>query len=161
MSETTKPRVLFVDDEPLVLQGLQLHLRQRFDVSTATSGAEGLQLIAQSEEPFVVIVSDMRMPEMNGAEFLRLARKAAPDATRILLTGYADTDTAIDAVNNGQIFRFLAKPIRPPDLIAAVTEAANEHRRKTLDRSLLRKEATRVSQRIIQAQRLAQIGEIA
>lgn len=160
MAETsTKPRVLFVDDEPLVLQGLQLHLRTRFEVDTATSGQEGLAKMDEHE--YVVIVSDMRMPEMNGAEFLRHAREKAPDTVRILLTGYADTDSAIQAVNEGQIFRFLTKPIRPPDLISAVFDAVNEHRRKTLDRSLLKKEVSRVSRRIVDTQRLAQLGELA
>ncbi len=156
----SKPRVLFVDDEPLVLKGFQLHLRKRFEVHTAESGEEGLTVM-ERDGPFEVVVSDMRMPGMNGAEFLSHARQRWPDTVRILLTGYADTTSAIQAVNEGQIFRFLTKPCRPDELAAAVHDGVREQRRVTADRSLLRKEASRVTDRIIEVERQSRLGDLA
>ena len=131
-----KPRVLCVDDEPMVLEGLTLHLRTRFVLLTATSGAEGLERL-KHDGPFAVVVSDMRMPQMNGAEFLAQARQVAPDTVRMLLTGYADLDSAVSAVNHGQIFRFLSKPLPAPLMIQAVTAAVEQHRLIQAERVLL------------------------
>jgi signal transduction histidine kinase len=161
MAKTSpKPRVLFVDDEPMVLKGFRLHLRKQFDVHTAESGRDGLKTM-ETEGPFDVVVSDMRMPGMNGADFLARARQTWPDTIRVLLTGYADTNSAIRAVNEGQIFRFLTKPCRPPDLAAALGDAVAEQRRITADRSLLRSEADRVSERIIEIERQSKLGRLA
>jgi response regulator RpfG family c-di-GMP phosphodiesterase len=131
-----KPKILCVDDEPNVLEGLQLNLRRRFDVVTATSGALGLEELKRSPH-ISVVVSDMRMPVMDGAKFLAAARLLAPDATRMLLTGQADLTSTIAAVNEGQIFRFLSKPCAPPMLLAAVEAAAEQHRLVTAERVLL------------------------
>ena len=100
METKLRSRVVCVDDEPQVLSGLSLHLRRRYDVETATSGAAGLELLARQPQAAVVI-SDMRMPGMNGAEFLAKASVQHPHTTRILLTGYAEVDAAIAAVNKG------------------------------------------------------------
>lgn len=129
-------RVLCVDDEPNVLEGLSLHLRRRYDVTTALSGAAGLELLHRECDAGVVM-SDMRMPGMDGATFLRKSRQVAPDAIRILLTGEGDLETAVAAVNDGQIFRFLTKPCPPPTLLAAVDAAAEQHRLVTAERVLL------------------------
>lgn len=131
-----KPKVLCVDDEPLVGEGLMLQLGRRFDVHTATSGAEGLELL-ETLSDWAVVISDMRMPVMDGASFLAAARMIAPDATRMLLTGYADFGAAIDAVNRGHIFRFMQKPCAPPELNAAVDAAVQQHRLVTAERELL------------------------
>ena len=128
--------VLCVDDEPNVLEGLALHLRRHYEVLTAPGGQAGLDLIAKQGTP-AVIISDMRMPGMMGNTFLAKAREAAPDATRILLTGQADLDSAISAVNDGQVFRFLTKPCPPPALLAAVEAGAEQHRLVTVERDLL------------------------
>jgi response regulator RpfG family c-di-GMP phosphodiesterase len=133
---TVRPRVLLVDDEPRIVEGLERTLRREFDVVTALSGAAGLSAISAAG-PFAVIVSDMRMPEMNGAVFLKIARTIAADAVRILLTGQSDWNTAISAINDGQIFRFLTKPCQPDILIAAVSAAAEQHRLVTAERVLL------------------------
>src|SRR5512141_2774337 len=109
MIAAKKPSVLCVDDERIVLEGLALHLRRRFDVTMAESGAEGLDAIRGSGK-FAVVLSDMRMPGMRGAEFLAQVRQLSPETVRVLLTGYADLESAIAAVNEGQIFRFLNKP---------------------------------------------------
>jgi response regulator RpfG family c-di-GMP phosphodiesterase len=136
-SRRARPRLLCVDDEPHILESLADTLHRQFDVRTATSGAEGLDQLRAEPDEFSVVVSDMRMPVMNGAVFLREARYIAPDATRILLTGYADIDAAIAAVNEGQLFRFLTKPC-PSDLLHATCEAALEqHRLITAEKVLL------------------------
>lgn len=88
-AESPKPRVLCVDDEPQVLQGVGRVLRRDFEVLTATSGAAGLAVLDEAG-PISVVVSDMRMPEMDGAAFLSQVRDRWPDTTRILLTGQAD-----------------------------------------------------------------------
>ncbi|MBL8950910.1 MAG: response regulator [Myxococcaceae bacterium] len=133
---TESPRVLCVDDEPNVLEGLLLHLRRKFVVTTATSGAEALTKM-RGEAPFAAIVSDMRMPGMTGAEFLKHARSQAPDSVRLLLTGQTDLASAVSAVNDGQIFRFLTKPCAPPVLAAALESAVHQHRLVTAERELL------------------------
>lgn len=129
-------RVLCVDDEPNVLQGLSMVLRRPFDVVPAVGAAAGLEALRHDRQ-IAVIVSDMRMPGMDGAAFLREARTLAPDATRLLLTGQADIDSAIAAINEGRIFRFLTKPCPPPQLISAINAAVEQHRLVTAERVLL------------------------
>jgi response regulator RpfG family c-di-GMP phosphodiesterase len=131
------PRILCVDDEPLILDSLRDTLHRTFDVTTATSGAEGLEALREAPDQFAIVLSDMRMPVMPGYAFLREAREIAPDATRLLLTGYADIDAAIAAVNDGQLFRFLTKPCSPPDLLANCEAALEQHRLKTAEKVLL------------------------
>jgi response regulator RpfG family c-di-GMP phosphodiesterase len=128
--------VLCVDDEPHVIGGLALQLRRSYDVTSAHSGAEGLDML-QRKGPFAVVLSDMRMPGMDGAAFLAHARQVAPEAIRILLTGQADLASAIAAVNEGQIFRFLTKPCPPEQLRLAFDAAAEQHRLVTAERVLL------------------------
>jgi len=123
--EALRPAVLLVDDEPNLLAALRRQLFLRYDVTTCESGAEGLQRLA--EKPFVVVVSDMRMPGMDGAEFLRRARALAPNTTRVLLTGQTDVDAAIAAINDGQIFRFLNKPCSPDVLEKCLQDAVVRH----------------------------------
>ena len=130
------PAILCVDDEPRVLDGLKLSLRRGFAVTTATSGAEGLTLLRQMGGVDVVI-SDMRMPGMDGAAFLGKVRTEWPDATRLLLTGEPGRDAAINAVNEGQIFRFLTKPCAPDKLIVAVDAAVRQHQLITAEKQLL------------------------
>ncbi len=135
MSGDGKPRVLCVDDERNVLDGLRRTLRHDFDVEVASSGKAGLLLL--DRETFAVVVSDLRMPEMDGIEFLTRARVRSPDSTRILLTGNADVSAAIAAVNEGNVFRFLAKPCPASVIIPAISSAAEQHRLVTAERVLL------------------------
>jgi response regulator RpfG family c-di-GMP phosphodiesterase len=130
------PRVLCVDDEPHVLDGLSRHLRRDFAVATAVGASEALAII-EREGPFAVVVSDMRMPGMDGAAFLRRVREIAPDTVRLLLTGHADLDAAIAAVNQANIFRFLTKPCPPDVLVTALAAAADQYRLITTERVLL------------------------
>ena len=132
----SKPRVLCVDDEPNVLEGLQRHLRKGYAVVTAPGGEAGLAALAE-HGPFAVVLSDMRMPAMTGAAFLAQVRQRAPETVRMLLTGDADVSAAIAAVNEGQIFRFLAKPCPPVTLLDAFTAAVKQHCLITSERVLL------------------------
>ena len=131
-----KLEVLCVDDEPQILEGLKLHLKQRFIVHVANSGAEGLAVLQQHTE-VAVILSDMRMPAMDGAKFLNAARTASPNSVRMLLTGYTDMQSAIAAVNEGQIFRFISKPCPPDQLLAAFAAAVTQHRLIIAEKVLL------------------------
>lgn len=138
---TTRTTVLCVDDEPNVLEGLALHLRRRYDVTTATSADTAIDWL--EEGPSVaVIISDMRMPGTDGAAFLARARQLAPDAVRILLTGHADLEAAARSVNEGQVFRFLTKPCPPPQLMSAVAAAEAQHKLITAERVLLEQTLT-------------------
>ena len=129
-------RILCVDDEANVLQALDCSLCRDFDISTASSGAEALDIL-RDNPPYAVIVSDMRMPGMSGAELLSRAKERCPDTVRILLTGQADMNDAIAAVNRGGIFRYLCKPC-PTSLITESLEAGIEqHRLVTAEKQLL------------------------
>lgn len=135
MSDAARPRVLCVDDEPNVLQGLNRHLRRHFEVQIATRGRDALRRFERGET-FAVVVSDLRMPELDGIELLTRVREISPDTTRVLLTGNADLSAAIAAVNEGNIFRFLSKPCPAEILIPAVRDAAEQHRLVTAERVL-------------------------
>jgi response regulator RpfG family c-di-GMP phosphodiesterase len=133
--ETLGPTVLFVDDEENILKSLQrLTMDESFEVVTAGSGAEGLQLLAELKQ-VALIVSDQRMPGMNGAEFLEKSQELAPDAIRMLLTGYSDISAAADAINKGGARRYLTKPWQDEDLLQTLRAAvetwglAQENRR--------------------------------
>jgi len=131
-----RARILCVDDEPNVLEGLSLHLRRRYDVVTATN-AMGALVILKRDPGIAVVISDMRMAGMDGATCLRRAHEIVPDTVRILLTGQADLESAISAVNDGKIFRFLTKPCPPKMLLGAVDAAVDQHRLLTSERVLL------------------------
>jgi PAS domain S-box-containing protein len=102
-------KVLLVDDDQLILDGYRRVLRSDFDLVTCSSGAQGVVAITE-QGPFAVVVSDYRMPEINGIQFLTKVRQIAPDTVRVMLTGQADMQVAIDAINNGALYRFLTKP---------------------------------------------------
>jgi response regulator RpfG family c-di-GMP phosphodiesterase len=129
-------RVLFVDDEPQVLEGIQRSLRKRVEMQTATNGAEGLRLITE-EGPFALVVSDMRMPGMSGAQFLAKVREQQPDVVRMILSGQSDMQATIDAVNQGHIYRFLSKPCAVDQLLSAVEDGLKQHQLLTAERVLL------------------------
>lgn len=131
-------KILFVDDELPVLEGYQRLLRRDFAVSTAVGGHQGLTAI-QAYGPYAVVISDMRMPEMNGVEFLAQVRQKAPDSVRMLLTGHADFDAAIEAVNRGNIFRFLTKPCEKAVLVEAIQSGVAQYAAATAQRELARK----------------------
>jgi putative nucleotidyltransferase with HDIG domain len=117
--------VLLVDDEQKVLDAHRRTLRARFDLHTARSGPEALEAM-EAHGPFTVVISDFKMPDMDGIALLARVAALYPDTVRMILTGYADMDTAIRAVNTGAVFRFLTKPSEPDDLVMALC-AGIEH----------------------------------
>jgi CheY-like chemotaxis protein len=137
MSAQERPKILCVDDETRVVEGLALHLRRDYEVHTALSGDEGLKTLKKIGGACVVI-SDMRMPGMDGATFLHHVLTFYPDATRILLTGEPGRDAAVSAVNNARIFRFLTKPCPPEQLKVAVEAGVIQHRLINAERSILK-----------------------
>lgn len=148
------PRVLCVDDEPQILEGLGRILRKKVAMSTATSGEAALARL-DAGETFEVIVSDMRMPGMNGATLLSRFYQRAPDTVRLLLTGYAELDAAVAAVNEGHIFRFLTKPCPPDVLVPALEAAVAQHRLVTAERVLLEQTLVGSIRALIEALALA------
>ena len=129
--------VLLVDDEINILNGYKRTLRRSFDLITAESGDQALQLM-RANDSVQVLVSDMRMPEMNGLELLQQTRHEFPDVVRIMLTGNADQQTAINAINEGEIFRFLSKPCAAEDLARSINEGIEQYRLKRLEQDMLK-----------------------
>jgi CheY-like chemotaxis protein len=136
MANAPLPVVLCVDDEPQILAGLSVSLRRRYEILTATSGAEALDVL-RARKDIAVVLSDMRMPGMDGAAFLAQAKDVAPDVTRMLLTGYTEIDAAMNAVNQGQIFRFLTKPCPTMTMLSSMYHAVEHHKLVTAERVLL------------------------
>jgi signal transduction histidine kinase len=122
-----KPRhsILVVDDEPDVVRSVKDLLRLDYKVFTATSPDEGMKIL--EENTIDVIMTDQRMPEMTGVEFLKRARDPHPDATRLLFTGYADITAVIAAINQGNVYRYIAKPWDPDELQTIIREACERH----------------------------------
>jgi response regulator RpfG family c-di-GMP phosphodiesterase len=131
-----KARVLLVDDEVNVLQAYARVLRSRFSLDTAEGGPQALAMLDQ-RGPYAVLVSDMRMPGMDGVELLTQVRERFPDTVRVMLTGNADQQTAIEAVNQGAIFRFLNKPCETELLARTLDQAIRQHELITAEKSLL------------------------
>ena len=131
-----RPRVLCVDDEPAILDSLRRQLYAEFAVVGAESGAEALAFLRQ-DPSFAVLMSDMRMPGMDGAAVLAQALRIRPDTVRVLLTGQADIEDALAAVNDGNVFRFLLKPCPRPVLVKALTDAVAQHRTIRAERELV------------------------
>jgi response regulator RpfG family c-di-GMP phosphodiesterase len=137
VSKLGLPRVLCVDDEARVVEGLVLHLRKDYEVHTALSGADALRQLKEMGGA-AVIVSDMRMPGMDGATLLEHVMQVFPDTTRILLTGEPGRDTAVSAINTAHIFRFLTKPCPPDQLKAAVEAGVGQYRLVNAERAILK-----------------------
>ena len=131
-------KILFVDDEVNILDSMKRQLRKRFDIHTAESGEAALRIMKESG-PFAVIISDMRMPVMDGIQLLAKVKDLYPDTVRMMLTGNADQETAIDAVNRGQIFRFLGKPCPTATLVTSLALALRQYRLVTAEKELLNK----------------------
>lgn len=137
----TLPRVLVVDDEQNLLMGVARTLRGRFEPVLVASGAEAVHELDHGA-PFDVVLSDMRMPGMDGVQVLAHARKVQPDATRLILSGQSDLASAVRAINDGNLFRFLFKPLKPDDLVLALQDAVAHRRLILSERELLEKTVT-------------------
>ena len=132
-----KAKILFVDDDPEILATLRRILRRGFAVDTALGPVRGLEAVAE-RGPYAVVVSDLRMPGLGGLEFFDRLRRTCPDTVRIMLTGYADMRAAVDAVNTGHVFRFLAKPCAEDELVEAVSAGAALYAQATAERDFLK-----------------------
>ena len=131
-------KILFVDDEQNVLDGIKRGLRKKFKIETALGPELGLEAITRNG-PFAVVVSDLLMPGMDGIEFLSRVRRIAKSTVRIMLTGNADLNSALDAVNQGNIFQFLTKPCSDDALSNALNLGIKQYRLITAERELLEK----------------------
>ncbi len=129
-------RILCVDDDANILLGYQRALRKRFTLEIALGAEEALQAITE-QGPYAVVVADMRMPGMNGVELLAETKRLAPKTIRMMLTGNADQQTALEAVNEGQIFRFMTKPCPPEDFARALEAALEQYRLVCVEQDLL------------------------
>ena len=129
-----REKVLFVDDNAALLESYKRILWRHFQITTALSGREGLAAMEKSG-PFFVVVSDMRMPVMNGLEFLKLVKQLAQGTVCVLLTGRADLETTTEACKFG-IFKVLAKPCATARIVETVTGAIAEHKRWTLQETM-------------------------
>ena len=136
-----KPKILFVDDDPLALEGLSRSVYREFKADLAEGPEAGLEKI-KNDGPYIVVISDMRMPVMDGAEFLSRVRNIAPDSIRVMLTGCADTEAAMRAVNEGRIFRFLNKPVTGEDLAQTLRGCVAQYDLMRREKELLEKTLT-------------------
>ena len=127
MTEAQKHRILLVDDEPAITKSLyRLFRKDGYIIDICDGGEAGLKILSEATEPFSLIISDQRMPGMNGSQFLEKAAVIAPDAIRFLLTGYSDLQAVVDAVNKGKIHRYLTKPWNDEALLLHTRQALQE-----------------------------------
>lgn len=129
-------KILLVDDDNNVLDGYRRNLSREFCLELATGGEEALKLVTQNG-PYAVVVSDMRMPGMDGLQLLCNIKAQSPDTTRVMLTGNADIEMAVNAINEGSIFRFLTKPCSKETMAKTLTAAVMQYRLVTAERQLL------------------------
>ena len=161
LPETNSPRILIVDDEEIVLVALRETLaRAGYQVTALPSAVAALEVINQIQ--FSVVISDQLMPRMNGLEFLSLVKEKQPDASRILITALLSCETVIDAINKGEIFRFIIKPWLREELLATVKNAVHRYdliRRNTA----LQAETQAVNERLSELNRSleAQVARVA
>ena len=146
-----RPTLVVVDDEPEVLRSIYDYFRLEYRVLTFTRGSEALAALAQIDP--AAVLSDQRMPEMTGVEFLRKAKQLRPDATRLLITGHADIKAVIDAINEGNVFRYISKPW-DTDELAGVVRQAVEHNNLVVERRRLLGELQRSNVELAEANRL-------
>lgn len=126
-TEGASDRVLFVDDEPNVLSAYCRALQGQFALDTASSATEAMEMV-DTRGPYAVVVSDLRMPDVEGDDFLRTLKHIAPNTIRLMLTGHADEQIAVDAARKGDVFQFLSKPCAPELLAQSLTAALEQAR---------------------------------
>ncbi|SMP71164.1 HD domain-containing phosphohydrolase [Desulfonatronum lacustre] len=131
-----REKILFVDDDHNILDAFRRNFRKEYELETATSAREAAGIIAR-KGPFAVVVSDMRMPGVDGVQFLTRLKEICPDTIRIMLTGYADVQSSIAAVNEGSVFRFLTKPCSAQHMKRVLEDALRQYRLVTAEKQLL------------------------
>ncbi len=135
------PQIMLVDDEVNVLNSFRRTLGSRYDIVFAQGAAEALAELCQNPD-LAVVITDMRMPGMDGITFIDQARRIAPQAVYLMLTGNSDLETAVDAVNRGQVFRYLNKPCPPEVMQPALDAALRQHELLSAEQVLLHKTLT-------------------
>ena len=115
--------ILYVDDEPTNLQAMEYLLEDKFTLITASSGEQALRILG--EQPVAVLIADMRMPGMNGAEVCARARELKPDVVRMIMTAYVDVHAAVESINRGQISRYISKPYKKQELLEILRNAVD------------------------------------
>jgi len=151
--QTDQPYILCVDDEPGIVRAIRRILKpEPVTVLIAASGPEGLEILRK--QPVSLILTDYRMPEMNGIEFLEQAAPLCPDAFRMILTGYAEAHVLVEAVNRGQIYKILYKPFQEEDIKLTVRSGLEHHARNRENRALLEELGQRNKQLAILNQKL-------
>jgi signal transduction histidine kinase len=146
-------KILFVDDDPDLLAAIRRNLYTQFNMDTATSGAEALELLDR-QGPYAVVVSDMRMPYMNGVELLRVCRERFPDVVRTMLTDASDQETVVQAVNHGHVFHFLNKPCTTDVLIQALGKSLQHYQLVQAQQQMMKSE-------LLHAQKMSLVGQMA
>jgi two-component system, sensor histidine kinase and response regulator len=172
-STNHKPTILYVDDDRENLRTFRRLFRQQYDVLLAESGAEGLELLRE-HSPIPVIITDQRMPEMTGIEFLENTIRLSPASIRIIITGFTDVQALIDAINTGQVYRYITKPWDEQELYVTIKRALENYRLKRHNEQLLvdlqrqnqELEASyqtlqETQDKLIQAEKMASIGRLA
>ena len=134
-------KILLVDDDPLILEGYRRSLGREFQMDTAVGGEEALKLV-NANPPYAVVISDMRMPGMDGIQLLSRIKSLSPDTIRVMLTGNTEIETAINAINEGSIFRFLSKPCSKDMMAKTLTGALLQYRLVTAEKQLLEQTLT-------------------
>lgn len=150
----TSRKILFVDDEPALLDGIRRLLHRDFEIALARSGDEALRVLAE-QGPFAVVCADMRMPGMSGVELLEKVATSHPDTVRLMLSGNADQSTAIEAINRGRIFSFLAKPATRETLAAAIEGALRLYALTVAEKELLERTLAGCAQTLVEILALA------
>lgn len=155
LNSGTQPscEILYVDDEEKALKYFRMAFAQKFTIHTATSAKEGLEIIRRLGRQIGIVVSDQRMPEMLGAEFLGIVRQEFPHVVRILTTAYSDLESAIQAVNKGHIYQYVVKPWEVKDFGMVLQRAADYHHVLTERNQLLSLKMSTL-QRILSGDRL-------
>lgn len=133
---STKEPILYIDDEIENLEGFLFTFMNNYDITTTQSASEGLEILKNKK--IKVVISDQRMPEMSGIELMKIIKEKYPDIIRIILTAYADTENAIEAINQGEIYRYLAKPWNKNDLNYTIQNALHAYNLKEENKNLLK-----------------------
>ena len=126
-------RVLYLDDEEPNLFSFKAAFRRDFEIHTCQEPHEAVRMLDDQE--FHVVLSDQRMPRISGVEFFELIMPDHPDVSRVLVTGYADTDAVVDAINKGQVYRFVSKPWNEEEL-RSVIKSGNDLNRSRVSNAL-------------------------
>ena len=134
MSKQNAINILYVDDEANNLVSFKAVFRIKYNIFTAISGEEAIKILHNN--PINIIITDQRMPQMTGVEFLESILPQFPDPIRVLLTGYADMNAVVDAVNKGKIFHYLTKPWNEEELDMVINRAYDIYRQKIEEKEL-------------------------